>query len=517
MTLSDQSLLEATWEHSRDGLLLLKWVEERQDLQVVLINPVAHQMTTGRLIPGTFLCEELPVHRELNPFIGARLIDYYKGILDSGLASKRTFPVDDETVGGWWENDSVAIGDRHLFMTFRNISKFMIDELTGLADRKQFNYRIEEWSKKGEAFLLASVDLNKFKLANDQYGHQTGDEILKIVGQRLKEWRRPQDQAFRISGDEFLVLIAEGISTFESAWSINEAVSQPMILEGRGDYIPSCAIGIVSFEPGLTPDELLAGVDEQMYLSKAKGSPSILHNWDDAIYRLADGLRKEMKLGGELSLYYQPIVRLSDESIVSFEALIRWPLPDRQISADMIISAIKRHDLIEDFALWTINQAESQWRKWGKPPQTIAVNCSPSWLKRDVIYHAFFDSQGVAIEITEDELLDNASVLQRVNALRGKGLSVYIDDFGKEYSSLGAIDRLSADRIKLDRSISEKPLLASGAFFLMKQLGIPTVAEGIESRSMLENLREIGIQYGQGYLWGMPRPGNEIFKERICP
>jgi diguanylate cyclase (GGDEF)-like protein/PAS domain S-box-containing protein len=409
------------------------------------------------------------------------------------------------------------------------------DGLTGLANRALFRDRVQHalaaTGRQRTGIAVLFLDLDGFKTVNDSLGHASGDLLLLAAGERLLSCVRPSDTVARLGGDEFAVLINEASEQVATATAarILKALDEPVTIEGR-EVVVSASIGIVLGDVGQGADELLRQADTAMYAAKAAGKKRYLlfepHMHDRVLERLEVGTELQLALQREeFVLHYQPIVRLADGRIEGVEALVRWHHPRRGLMPPgLFIPIAEDSGLIEPLGRWVLEQSCRQaqvWRAEGAPACTMSVNLSGRQLQnptvvadvRDALQRSGLDPATLTLEITESVLMsDTAESLDRLRALKDLGIRISIDDFGTGYSSLSYLRRFPVDVLKVDKSfIDDLRRSADDTYAFVRaivELGhtlrLKTVAEGIEHEEQCEALREIGCDFGQGYLFARP-------------
>jgi diguanylate cyclase (GGDEF)-like protein/PAS domain S-box-containing protein len=412
------------------------------------------------------------------------------------------------------------------------------DALTGLPNRYMVTEVLQNFLDRTARPVVMFVDVDRFKLINDGIGHGAGDMILVQLGERLKAAVREGDTVGRFGGDEFVV-ICEGLQMCgaqDLAGRIREATRQPFDVDGRQIYL-NVSVGIALADVEDTAESMLQGADAAMYRAKSAGGDS------SAIYdvRMAGratgrlDLESDLRLAldrNELSLNYQPIIDVSTEGAVGFEALLRWHHHEHgPIMPDAFIPIAEETGLILPIGTWVLREALRQVQQWrtqvpGAENFTAAVNISGRQLVAgdfpDVVEAAIrdtgIDPAAIHLEITETVLMDQPDLpketLQRLARL-GVGLS--IDDFGTGYSSLSYLKWLSARTLKIDRTfVEELGADPHGATIIELVLGmaeslrLDVVAEGVETAVQLGELRRLGVRLAQGYLWSKPLPAERI-------
>jgi len=416
------------------------------------------------------------------------------------------------------------------------------DALTGLPNRillaDRIQHALDRRAPGDRMVALLFCDVDGFKTVNDEYGHRTGDQLLRIIAQRLTAVVRPEDTVARIGGDEFIVLVDSATNVDDIAAvaaRIRAAVSEP-IAAGPADFDVSMSIGIaVSIGAGVTttPEALLNHADEAMYKAKRQG-PNVIELFDDDL-RVAASSRlrvlteiRHAAPRGELQLYYQPVLRLEDEMTVGVEALLRWRHPRRGLipPADFIPVA-ETSGLMPAIGVWVVEEACRQAAIWAtvdsRAGQQMAVNVSGRQLTRGSgLIEAVRDSLEVSgiepsllvLEVTESALMADAEVaLEVVEELKSLGVRIAIDDFGIGYSSLLYLKRFPVDILKIDKSFvsglvleHDDRAIVRSIIDLARAFGITTVAEGVESVEELAILKDMGCTFGQGWLWSPAVP-----------
>jgi diguanylate cyclase (GGDEF)-like protein len=413
------------------------------------------------------------------------------------------------------------------------------DQMTGLANRRLFLDRLGQAIKRckrhqGMCFGVLFMDLDQFKVVNDSLGHATGDQLLISVAKRLVENLRAGDTVARFGGDEFAILL-DDLDEEDSARAIAEklmhVIEQPFHLNDRDVHV-TASIGIatdlVKYEYA---EDLLRDVDLAMYQAKARGKARCVmfrpDMRDQAFSRLAleDEMRSALK-NNEFRLFYQPITSLESDQVVAVEALLRWfhPVRGMLLPAEFLTIA-EESDLILPMGDWVLREACSQLKKWQEqyPPLAhLAVNVNIS--NREFaqphlagkVYRALELSglQGscLRLEITERVLVENYPTANAsIAALNDMGVRVEIDDFGTGYSALAYLQQFPINAIKIDKSFitdmrrNRKGLgLVRAIVSMARELGMETIAEGIETREQLSELKGLLCGFGQGYLLSRP-------------
>ena len=418
------------------------------------------------------------------------------------------------------------------------------DALTGLANRAHLNLKLEQAiesaAQTGEKVAIAFIDLDSFKAINDTSGHEGGDEILKMVGQRLEDGLASDAMAARFGGDEFIMMIP-GIRDREQAQKVVERVMNAFdepVMHNNADFYVMASTGIALYpDDGEEPKLLIKNADRAMYAAKELGKNQIVFCTDtvkketERKIELMNQLCRP-QLYKELILDYQPLVDLETKDIVGFESLIRWKHPRLGlIQPDEFIPLAEQTGHIIRIGEWVLREACRQNKAWqdaGFKPVRMSVNVSakqflsPDLIK--VIEGALTDSgleaRYLELELTESAAVNQAGYIPGMLAdIRAMGVSIAIDDFGTEYSSLSRITQMPIDRIKMAMqfvsgiSVSEKDeTIAKIIINLANSLGVKIVAEGVETKTQFEFLKKRICDEVQGFYLYRPMPAAEIEK-----
>ena len=416
------------------------------------------------------------------------------------------------------------------------------DALTGLPNRQLFFERLAAASNAaGSArFAVMVVDLDRFKLVNDSLGHVSGDELLREVAHRLRAALRKADTIARMGGDEFLVL-ADEVSDADQAAGIAEKIIQALRAPVRLHNLEirtSPSIGI-SLHPrdGSEASTLVARADEAMYAAKRRGGNTYQCFATEMSTFAKDRLQLESELRQALALrqfelHYQPRVDVVSGRVGSVEALIRWRHPKKgYVPPQHFIPIAEETGLIVPIGEWVLREACRQARYWQKSalPLRVAVNLSAVQFRQadltSVIDAALAAEQLPAsmleLELTESAVMTNAeSSVLILEQLSQMGVVVAVDDFGTGYSNMSYLLRFPIDRLKIDASfvggMTEDPhsmLIVKGIISLAHSLKMKVIAEGVETLVQLEQLRALGCDQCQGYLFGRPGPARAIEAE----
>lgn len=434
-----------------------------------------------------------------------------------------------------------SIGDIHLRKRAeqRLIHDALHDGLTGLPNRALFIEHVtraigQQRRDERYQFAVLAINIERFSLVNDSYGHAVGDELLRRAAEHIVATAREGDVAARVGGDQFAVLL-NGVSHSTEALRIAEAlVELPAFAtpSAEGELHPHCRIGIAM--SGMERDDaeaLLRDADNALHKARRSESSPVeffhtsMHAQAIRSLKLEVDLRAALREGG-LTVHYQPIVSLSDRRIASFEALVRWPHPTQGLlPPNEFISLAETLDLIHDLGMQVLAMTCRDIRAWmqGDPkavPVRVAVNLSARQLSRAqlaeellaVIDASELPRSTVRFEITESVLAHPGGPAARtLHRLRDAGVEILIDDFGTGYSTLSYLHTIPCDQVKLDgsfvRSITVDERLraiVARSIELAHDLGMTVVAECIETEDQALLLRDMGCNFGQGYLFARP-------------
>ena len=421
------------------------------------------------------------------------------------------------------------------------------DLLTGLPNRLLFMDRLKQTLRRANRqrkrkVAVLFMDLDNFKVVNDSLGHELGDQLLVAAVERLRHSLRPEDTLARFGGDEFTVLIEDVQNSAEvvrMAERLVEALRRPFVIDERELFV-GASIGIAQGDAHMkSPEELLRDADVAMY--RAKEDAADYRMFDPGMHRralermeLENDLRHALE-NEELTVYYQPKFRLGQQdTIEEVEALVRWEHPERGLMLpDDFIPIAEEIGLIIPIGRWVMKEACRQTKEWqelypGEPPLgvVVGVNLSakqvlhPGLLKdvKSALQQSSLEPGSLVLEITEGTLVKDTQVIETIfGELKELGVSLAIDDFGKEYSSLSYLSRLPVDALKIDRlfleSFGEHPhttLIVEAVISLAHTLGLEVTGEGVESVEQLELLRGMGCNFAQGYHLARPLPSEEV-------
>lgn len=416
------------------------------------------------------------------------------------------------------------------------------DPLTNLANRLAFNERVtvalNRSLREHSSGAVMLVDLDHFKHINESLGHNIGDQLLKIVGERLQKVLGPQVSLARLGGDEFGVLLedvpsAEAVAT--QARALLDSLLQPFeVLDNR--LFANASIGICLFPEDATDvAELISHGGSALSKAKSNGRGSYAFYTLGLTHRarqhveLAAALRHALE-HDELRVHYQPILDLQSGVTVGVESLVRWQHPQRGlVPPGEFIPIAEENGLIGDIDAWVLEHACRQmqlWKAQGVTLEFIAVNVSSRLFSHGefdkrvarVLAETGLEPGFLELEVTESAVMDNPdAALDMLIRLRALGVRLAIDDFGTGYSSLLRLKRLPVDKLKIDQGFiagvpddKEDVAITLAIIGMARSLGLKVLAEGIEHADQEAFLRANQCDYGQGYLFGRPQPSEQL-------
>ena len=416
------------------------------------------------------------------------------------------------------------------------------DALTGLPNRVLMDDRIGQCialaDRQKQTFAVIVLDVDRFKMVNDSFGHRVGDELLKEVALRLKEVVRDVDTVARLGGDEFVLIITqspEADAAENVAARIIEVMQTPVRIAGI-DVHTTSSMGIAFYpRDASTIEALLAHADAAMYFAKQKGR----NNFQCFMPRMDTATQEKVRLEtdmhvalerGQFQLHYQPKVNTATGAMHGAEALLRWTHPELgEIPPSKFIPIAEESGLIGAIGAWVVREACRQARAWqdnGLPWLRVAVNLSASQFRqgdllstiRDALDTAGLEARFLEVELTESVVMsdpeESIAILEQLSAM---GVLVSVDDFGTGYSSMSYLRRLPIDKIKIDRGfigeVISRPDDASivrAIVSLAHSLKLKVVAEGVESVEQLEFLKTLGCDQYQGFHFSPALPAAQF-------
>lgn len=432
------------------------------------------------------------------------------------------------------ERSSEALQESH--ENFRHAAYH--DALTGLPNRNFFIDKLKSLLQQSRDnsevnFAVLLLDLNRFKTINDSLGHSIGDRLIKNVAKRLVNMIREDDMVGRFSGDKFGIILTDLLMKDEAtafAERLAKRVAEPYTLDGR-QVFTNVKVGIAFGNSKYgEAEDILRDADIAMYYAKDHNENHVI--FDQKMHvRAVTRLQLETDLRfaierNEFELYYQPIIGLDTASLVGFEALVRWNHPQRGlVPPNEFIPISESTGLIIPMTIQILHSACKQivaWQKQrpGATPLSVAVNLSgkhfahPNLVEQiqDVLDQTGIAPSSLKLELTESAVMENAEIaILMLKQIKETGVQISIDDFGTGYSSLSYLHKFPIDLLKVDRSFvsamednTENGEIVRTVIALAKALGLKVVAEGIESIHQYHQLRVLGCEYGQGYLFSKP-------------
>ncbi len=409
------------------------------------------------------------------------------------------------------------------------------DQLTHLPNRVLFKDRLElaiaQAQRRMGALAVLFVDVDRFKLVNDTFGHAEGDALLRGIALRISATLRRGDTLARLGGDEFIILLPDISQPEDAETTVNkifQALATPFNLS-HSDFRATVSIGIALFpRDGTNAEDLTRHADIAMYQIKRSGKngfrffDSSLNVHHRERIALENDLRGALEQG-EFELYYQPQVDLSRNQIVGMEALLRWKHPTHGfINPAVFIPLAEELGLIGEISRWVLEQACRQlalWRHDGHRELRMSINLSSHdfdsksivGIVTDCVTRHKLPPALIELEITESMMMrDDAGVAAKVRQLRGAGFGVAIDDFGTGYSSLAYLQKFPVSTLKIDRSFirdlegPQTSPIVSAIVAIARGFGLQLIAEGVEQSAQAETLRTLGCDVMQGYYFAYP-------------
>jgi diguanylate cyclase (GGDEF)-like protein len=542
-----QTHLDTVLNNMSQGVLMFD-----TDAQMVFCNQRFIEMyglTPELVVAGCGLRELLDHQQAVGAFCGDRE-DYIVKLLDDVAKGKtshavakaadgRVFSITHKPIaGGGWIATHEDVSDRQRAEE-RIVHMARHDALTDLPNRTMLRERLEyelKRVKRGESLAVLCLDLDHFKSINDTLGHPIGDELLKVVAERLRRCIRESDTIARLGGDEFAIIMTSMQTPTDPvvlAKRVREAIIKPYHLDGH-QILSDISIGISLAPADATePDLLLRNADMALYGAKGDGRGTYRFFEPEMDARMKARRELDMDLrkalaNAEFELHYQPLVNLQDNEIAAFEALLRWNHPVRGlVSPAEFIPIAEETGLIIPLGEWVLRRACQETANWPADIK-VAVNLSPAQLKSrnltevviDALAASGMSAKRLQLEITETVLMQNTfNALATLQKLRALGVQIALDDFGTGYSSLSYLRSFPFDKIKIDRSFIQdlmsgaEPLAIVHAITgLAKNLNMISTAEGVETKQQLETLQALGCIEMQGYLFSRARPAAEVVR-----
>ncbi len=415
------------------------------------------------------------------------------------------------------------------------------DSLTGLPNRTLLLDRLESATLRAHRnqsmVALMMIDIDNLKLINETLGHENGDKLIQSVASRLSKAIRSTDTLSRSGGDEFNLII-EDIQQLEDialmASKFSRVIEHNLTLMDQVVHV-NASIGVSVYpQDGIDIGSLLSHADAALYRTKEMGgntyefySPELGKKANRRL-KIENALRYAIE-NDELIVYYQPKVNLNDNAATGIEALVRWNHPEQGIiPPDEFIPIAEETGLIIQLGRQVIEKACAQFKQWqnaGIPVNNISINVSARQFReqdlvsllQQVLDQHQLDATHIELELTESTLLKNEDRAEvKLNQLHDMGIKISIDDFGTGYASLAYLKRLPIDILKIDRSFTngivhdpDDIAIVNAICGLANGLGLTLVAEGIETAEQLKRIKDLGVDYGQGYYWSPPCPADQ--------
>jgi len=425
---------------------------------------------------------------------------------------------------------------KELDTIINNLYKSSItDFLTGLGNKKLLLKEVEKRIKKGQKFCLLFLDLDNFKEINDFYGHSVGDALIIEVANELKNFVKSDEVITRIGGDEFILLLND-CDTIELNKRLNELLKRldkKWIIRNY-ELSTSASVGVAIYpHDGKSFDELLKNADIAMYEAKHRGrNKYVIFNTDvkekiSKEYTIKTMLQKAIE-NEEFELFYQPKLD-RNKRVVGCEALIRWIKDGKVVPPGEFIPVAEKSGLIYEIGKWVIEESAKRVKEWESDEIlkeiSLAFNVSVVQMRREgflndvrnIISKIKPNVSNLEIEITESVFIENKQrALHLLELLKRMGFKINLDDFGTGYSSISVLKEFKIDILKIDKSFVDEVLSKEGRVYvktiidMSKNLNLLTVAEGVEYQEQFEVLKELGVDYFQGYLFAKPLKKEEF-------
>ncbi len=565
----DHALLQALFDLSPVGIELVDLEQSRSIMTNAEVSRItghsAQVLAEGR--EDNDLCPRWIAHRQT--WFAKALAHNRFGPAEVQIHHADGHPVDVVANGM-----RVNVGGRdHLWLTVQDVTAARAmerelrkaaheDRLTGLANRASVLRELHALDRRArlspdEGFSLLFLDFDRFKMVNDTLGHDAGDELLRGIAERLREACTStdgQDERVaawlpaRLGGDEFVVLVP-GVTERPMAQAVADRLLEMLAAPYRikqQQIHSSASIGIAVWQPSRpSADDLLRDADIAMYEAKRQGRRRAvffdeqMHARIARIAHIENALRDALTLD-QMHVAYQPIVDLQDGATQSAEALLRWNHPELgAVGPGEFIPIAEESGQILALGEWVLRKACADWAEWhrqaeSEAPRTVSVNLSRVQLSlgtsfvetvRAALGEVGMPAHALQLEITEREVLrDQQATRELMHGLRELGVKLAMDDFGTGASSLGCLREFPFDTIKIDKSfvtgLCQDPqvmTVAHATVHVIENLGMVSVAEGIEDPAEVAALQALGCRCGQGYLFARPMPADKLLEAMRRP
>jgi len=496
-------------------------------------------------VQGLFPDDQELIDLGIQSYIGTRMLDSSGAVVGNLAVMSRGSFEQAETAG--LVVDSLSA--RAAYELDRQVTEEVIlrqattDSLTKLPNRSAFMNRLQQSlhnaERNNERLAVMFIDVDNFKLVNDQQGHAAGDYVLKIIANRLIKCVRKNDILGRLGGDEFIIALSD-ISDAHAPEQVARNILKEITHEISNENISfsmSCSIGISVYpDDASATDNLISHADVAMYRAKELGRNNYqffkgaMNEDIEKNHKLELELRKAMGMD-ELEVYYQPIMLLSDKSVYKLEALLRWKHPEMgMVMPDEFIPVAERSGLIipmSEFVLDQVCKDYPRFKQHYKGLESISVNFSARQFRDEnlvervtsIVAERNVRCQCIEIEITESMFIDgrDLATIQTLHELHDLGFKLALDDFGTGYSSLGYLKKVPVDTLKIDRSfirnLRDDPddlALVCSIIELAHSFRLAVIAEGVENQQQEEILRKEGCDFAQGYYYARPMPAAKL-------
>ena len=518
-----------------------------------LVDYRDHRMFTGDSI--AFSSDEQPLTPGMLPHVRTLRTGHAEdGVVisvDDGRGQRQWLSLSSRLLTGAGKGDAPMVVCSFTDVTDRKDAESRLkwyafhDSLTGLHNRKNFNDHLElelEISAQHKTNLaVLFIDLDRFKLVNDSFGHASGDELLLELARRFKTSARKGDLVSRFSGDEFVVLcpnVRDLEHAVELATEYAKVTEAPFMLASQRSVVVTASVGVAYVVHGdQSAQDILQQADQAMFKAKTNGR-SRVEVFDESLrvnsverLEIYDDLRHSIE-NDELVVHYQPIASVANGTIVAFEALVRWNHPTRGLLGPMeFIPFAEETDLIFSLGRWVLRQACHTMARWrrempGAQDAYIAVNLSVHQLNDatllDSIARALEDSglppEALVLEVTETLYMSETSeTVAMLSGIHEMGVGLAIDDFGTGESSLARLKRFPIKVLKIDKTfidglgiLDADEAIVTAIVQLSKALGLSVLAEGVETPTQLERVTALGCDLYQGYLMSRPVSADRV-------
>jgi diguanylate cyclase (GGDEF)-like protein len=515
-------------------------IHNRRYVEVYGLSPdkiksgmTVEELVRCRIENGTFAGDPVEYSKKINALMArGETYDRLYELPDGRTVSVASRPMPN---GGWVVTHEDTTERRSAEKKIAHMAHY--DALTDLPNRALLRERLAEaltHVSSGARLAVFYLDLDNFKSVNDTLGHQFGDELLKCVGDRLRNCVPANVTVARVGGDEFAIILPELGAINDAAILANkvcEAIRPPCDLTGHA-VITETSIGIaIAPDDGTGPDELMKNADMALYRAKAAGRGTFRFfepEMDASIKarRALEGALRSALAEGQFTLHYQPIVNPAENRITCCEALIRWQHPERGLVGPVeFISVAEEIGLIIPIGEWVLRRACADAARWPNATK-VAVNLSAIQVMNanlvplviGALAAAGLPAERLELEITESVMMQNTeATLAPLHRLRELGVKISMDDFGTGFSSLSYLRRFPFDKLKIDRSFindlsSDANALAivRAVTTMAKALGMITTAEGVETEEQLRQIRRLGCNEAQGFYIGRPQRLEDI-------